>query len=233
MTAGVWSDTPPSDTVPYVTEGKIMTPGNVEVEARPAITTRNEALVSRLRAGEDAAFEELVRTYTARLLAVARRILGSHEEAKDVVQETFLAAFQSLDRFRGEANLGTWLSRIAVNQCLMKLRSRKRKPEQSIEELLPRFLPDGHQVRESALWGVSFDTEVERKEVHGLVRQAINRLPERYRTVLLLRDIEELSTEEVAGTLGVTSNTIKVRLHRARQALRTLLEPHFRPNPSS
>jgi RNA polymerase sigma-70 factor (ECF subfamily) len=182
--------------------------------------------------GEDAAFEELVRAYTSRLLAVARRILGSHEEAKDVVQETFLAAFQSLDRFRGEANLGTWLSRIAVNQCLMKLRSKRRKPEQSIEDLLPTFLADGHQVRESALWEVSLDTQVERNEVFSLVRRGIERLPTNYRTVLLLRDIEELSTEEVSGMLGVTANTIKVRLHRARQALRTLLEPHFRPNLS-
>ena len=210
----------------------MMTPLNVEATTRPTTSPRNEALVARLRAGEDMAFEELVRTYTARLLAVARRILGSHEEAKDVVQETFLAAFQSLDRFRGEASLGTWLSRIAVNQCLMKLRSRRRKPEQSIEDLLPTFLPDGHQVRESALWEVSLATEVERNEVLALVRRGIDRLPANYRTVLLLRDIEELSTEEVAGMLGVTTNAIKVRLHRARQALRTLLEPHFRPNPS-
>ena len=210
----------------------MMTPLNLEPTARPTPSPQNEALLARLRVGEDAAFEELVRTYTSRLLAVARRILGSHEEAKDVVQETFLAAFQSLDRFRGEANLGTWLSRIAVNQCLMKLRSRRRKPEQSIEDLLPTFLPDGHQVRESALWEVSLDTQVERNEVLALVRQAIDRLPSNYRTVLLLRDIEELSTEEVAEMLGVTSNAIKVRLHRARQALRTLLEPHFRPNPS-
>ncbi len=210
----------------------MMTPLNVEATTRRTTSPRNEALVARLRAGEDMAFEELVRTYTARLLAVARRILGSHEEARDVVQETFLAAFQSLDRFREEASLGTWLSRIAVNQSLMKLRSRRRKPEQSIEDLLPSFLPDGHQVRESALWEVSLDTEVERNEVLALVRRGIDRLPANYRTVLLLRDIEELSTEEVAGMLGVTTNTIKVRLHRARQALRTLLEPHFRPNPS-
>jgi len=210
----------------------MMAPLNLTVSTHPTPAPRNEALVARLRAGEDSAFEELVRTYTARLLAVARRILGSPEEAKDVVQETFLAAFQSLDRFRGEANLGTWLSRIAVNQCLMKLRSRRRRPEQSIEDLLPTFLPDGHQVRESALWEVSMDTVVERNEIHLLVRRAIDRLPASYRTVLLLRDIEELSTEEVAGMLGVTSNTIKVRLHRARQALRTLLEPTFRPNPS-
>ena len=210
----------------------MMTPLNLAVSTHPIPAPGKEALVARLRAGEDAAFEELVRTYTSRLLAVARRIVGSHEEAKDVVQETFLAAFRSLDRFRGEANLGTWLSRIAVNQCLMKLRSRRRKPEQSIEDLLPTFLPDGHQVRESALWEVSIDTQVERNEVFALVRQAIDRLPANYRTVLLLRDIEELSTEEVARMLSVTSNTIKVRLHRARQALRTLLEPHFRPNPS-
>jgi len=210
----------------------MVTPLNLPVSTLPTPAPRNEALVARLREGEEAAFEELVRTYTARLLAVARRIVGSHEEAKDVVQETFLAAFKSLDRFRGEANLGTWLSRIAVNQCLMKLRSRRRKPEQSIEDLLPTFLPDGHQVRESALWEVSIDTQVERNEVFALVRQAIDRLPANYRTVLLLRDIEELSTEEVARMLSVTSNTIKVRLHRARQALRTLLEPHFRPNLS-
>ncbi len=215
-----------------MTEGMMMTSWNVLATARPTTSPRNEVLVSRLKAGEDAAFEELVRTYSTRLLSVSRRILGSPEEAKDVVQETFLAAFQSLERFRGESSLGTWLSRIAVNQCLMKLRSRRRKPEQSIEDLLPTFLPDGHQVRESALWEVSISNEVERNEVHSLVRRAIDRLPASYRTVLLLRDIEELSTEEVAGMLGVTSNTVKVRLHRARQALRTLLEPHFRPNPS-
>jgi RNA polymerase sigma-70 factor (ECF subfamily) len=214
-----------------MTEGIMMTPPNLETSPRLP-SPENDALLARLRVGEDAAFEELVKKYTARLLAVSRRILGSHEEARDVVQETFLAAFQSLDRFRGEANLGTWLSRIAVNQCLMKLRSRKRKPEQSIDDLLPTFLPDGHQVRESALWEVSLDTQVERNEVFGIVRQAIDRLPVSYRTVLLLRDIEEHSTEEVAGMLGVTSNTVKVRLHRARQALRTLLEPNFRPTLS-
>ncbi len=215
---------------PIMTEGIMMTPLSPGIAPRPIPSPENDALLARLRVGEDAAFEELVKAYTARLLAVSRRILGSQEEARDVVQETFLAAFQSLDRFRGEANLGTWLSRIAVNQCLMKLRSRKRKPEQSIDDLLPTFLPDGHQVRESALWEVSIDTQVERNEVFGIVRKAIDRLPESYRTVLLLRDIEEHSTEEVAAMLGITSNAVKVRLHRARQALRTLLEPHFRPN---
>jgi RNA polymerase sigma-70 factor (ECF subfamily) len=188
-----------------------------------------DPLVARLRAGEEAAFEELVRTYSGRLLAISRRILSSPEDARDVVQETFLAAFQSLDRFRGDSKLLTWLSRIAVNHSLMKLRTRRRKPENPIDDLLPTFLPDGHQVRSSARWDVSIDTDVERREVFGLVRSAIDELPENYRTVLLLRDIEELTTEEAAEMLGITSNTVKVRLHRARQALRTLLEPHFRP----
>jgi RNA polymerase sigma-70 factor (ECF subfamily) len=195
---------------------------------RDGTAVDSDALLSRLRAGEESAFEELVRAYGSRLLGLARRILWSQEEAKDVVQETFLAAFQSLERFRGDSNLGTWLSRIAVNHCLMRLRSRRRKPEHSMEELLPEFLPDGHAVRKSAQWDVSIDSEVERKEVFGLVRDRIDALPESYRTVLLLRDIEELTTGEVAEILGVTANTVKVRLHRARQALRTLLEPHFR-----
>jgi RNA polymerase sigma-70 factor (ECF subfamily) len=211
-----------------MTEGTMIASLTDMVPAAPPAAPRNESLLARLRAGEDAAYEELVRGESARLLAVARRILGNSEEVKDVVQETFLAAFRSLPRFREEANLTTWLSRIAVNQCLMKLRTRKRKPEQSLDDLLPSFLPDGHQVRESAPWEVSMDTQVERNEVFGLVRRAIDRLPSSYRTVLLLRDIEERSTQEVARMLGVNSNTIKVRLHRARQALRTLLEPHFR-----
>jgi RNA polymerase sigma-70 factor, ECF subfamily len=194
---------------------------------RAVVSVDADALLARLRAGEERAFEELVRTYTSRLMGLARRILWSPEEARDVVQETFLAAFQALDRFRGDSNLGTWLSRIAVNHCLMRLRSRRRKPEQSIDDLLPDFLPDGHATRKSAQWDVSIDTEVERNEVFGLVRGQIESLPDNYRTVLLLRDIEELSTEEVAQILGVTANAVKVRLHRARQALRSLLEPHF------
>ncbi|HSF19810.1 MAG TPA: sigma-70 family RNA polymerase sigma factor [Vicinamibacteria bacterium] len=184
-------------------------------------------IIARLRTGDEAAFEELVRTHGRKLLALCRRLLSNEEDARDVVQETFVAAFRSLDGFRADARLGTWLSRIAVNYSLMRLRSRRRKPEQSIEELLPKFLADGHQTRESSSWGAPADRVIERQEVVALVRGQIDRLPERYRTVLLLRDIEELDTESVAKVLGVTHNTVKVRLHRARQALRGLLEPHF------
>ena len=185
-------------------------------------------LVAQLRAGDEAAYEQVVRLYGGRLLAVARRILGSDEDARDTVQDAFLNAFKSLDKFEGNAKLSTWLHRIAVNSALMKLRTRKRKPEQSIETLLPAFLDDGHHEERFRSWEEPIDKIMERKETRELVRQQIDALPEGYRTVLVLRDIEGLDTEETANMLGLSVNATKIRLHRARQALRGLLAPHFR-----
>ena len=110
------------------------------------------ALLERLRAGEAAAFERLVREQGGRMLAVARRFLREDEDARDAVQDAFLSAFRSLDSFEGQAKLSTWLHRIVVNAALMKLRARKRRPEESIEELLPRFLEDGHQAEPATPW---------------------------------------------------------------------------------
>jgi RNA polymerase sigma-70 factor (ECF subfamily) len=170
----------------------------------------------------------VVRSYGGRLLAVARRIVGSEEDARDVVQDAFLNAFRSLDRFEGNAKLSTWLHRIVVNAALMRLRTRKRKPEQSIETLLPGFLEDGHHEERFKSWDEPIDKIMERAENRDLVRKQIDALPEGYRTVLVLRDIEGLDTEETANVLGLSVNATKIRLHRARQALRTLLAPHFR-----
>ena len=185
-------------------------------------------LVARLRAGSDAAYEELVRAQGARLLAVARRLLRSEEDARDAVQDAFISAFRAIDRFEGGSRLSTWLHRIVVNAALMKLRSQQRKPETSIEDLLPRFLEDGHFAEPPAEWQQTADQALERHETRELVRQAIDGLPENYRTVLLLRDIEELDTAETAEALGVTANAVKIRLHRARQALRGQLDEHMR-----
>ena len=185
-------------------------------------------LVAQLRAGDEAAFEQVVRAYGGRLLAVARRIVGTEEDARDVVQDGFLNAFKSLDRFEGNAKLSTWLHRIVVNAALMKLRTRKRKPEQSIDSMLPSFLEDGHHEERFKSWDEPIDKIMERAENRQLVRQQIDALPEGYRTVLVLRDIEGLDTEETAKVLGLSVNATKIRLHRARQALRTLLAPHFR-----
>ncbi len=183
-------------------------------------------LIAGLRAGSDAAFERLVREHSGRMLAVARRFLGDSEDANDAVQDAFVSAFRSVDRFEGSARLSTWLHRIVVNAALMKLRTRRRKPEEPIDDLLPVFLADGHQATPATPW--KQQAELESREVRGLVRRMIDQLPDSYRYVVMLRDVEGLDTAEAAELLGVSTGVVKTRLHRARQALRTLLDPHLR-----
>jgi RNA polymerase sigma-70 factor (ECF subfamily) len=178
-------------------------------------------LVARLQAGDAEAYEALVRVHGGRLLSVARRFLSNNEDAQDAVQEAFIKAFRAIGTFEERAQLHTWLHRIVVNTALMKLRSQRRRPEESIDDLLPTFQADGHQTTESHEWS---DALLERKETAAMVRHAIAQLPEQYRVVLMLRDIEERDTLETATALGTTTTVVKVRLHRARQALRTLLD---------
>jgi RNA polymerase sigma-70 factor, ECF subfamily len=197
------------------------------VAAAPGVT--EDALVARLRAGDEAAFELVVRREGGRLLAVARRFLRNEDDARDAVQEAFLSAFRSIATFAQGSRFSTWLHRILINVCLMKLRSTRRRAEGSIEDLLPKFAEDGHQIdHPTPGWEGSAEELLQRSETRVIVRRTIEQLPDTYRSVLLLRDIEELTTEEVARLLGVTENAVKIRLHRARQALRTLLEPFFR-----
>ena len=193
-----------------------------------AIGFDDASLVAGLRAGDGNAFERLVREQTPALLRAARRFLRSEEDARDAVQDAFVSVFKSIRNFEANSQLSTWLHRILINCCLMKLRTRRRHPEEDIEALLPRFKEDGHQVEPSVPWTESAETMLDRTETRNLVRSAIDKLPDRYRIVLVLRDIEELSTEETAKMLDTTPNAVKVRLHRARQALRTLLDPHMR-----
>ena len=181
-------------------------------------------LVARLQAGDPDAYETLVRVHSGRLLSVARRFLPNTEDAQDAVQEAFIKAFRAIGAFEERAQLHTWLHRILVNTALMKIRSRRRRPEESIDDLLPTFQADGHQTTESREWS---DAIFERKETAAIVRQAIAQLPDQYRAVLTLRDIEERDTTETAAALGTTTTVVKVRLHRARQALRTLLDREF------
>jgi len=190
------------------------------------------ALIERLRSGEEPAYEELVRTHGARMLAVAQRMLRNEDEARDAVQDAFLSAFRSIERFEGQARLSTWLHRIAVNAALMKLRTRRRKPETSIEELLPGFLEDGHMSQQAVPWRKDEPDPVEQGELRELVLAKIGELPETYRNVIMLRDIEDLDTEETAKLMEISTGAVKTRLHRARQALRTLLDPHMRGDVS-
>ena len=182
------------------------------------------ALLAQLRAGDDAAFGALVRRESGKLLAVARRILRSDEEAQDAVQDALLSAFQNLERFEGNARLSTWLHRITVNAALMRLRSKKRRREDAIDELLPGFAEDGHHLAAVKTFHDGAESEIASAEISAIVRKAIDELPDSYRVVLVLRDIEELDTAEAAAALGIGPDATKMRLHRARQALRTLLE---------
>jgi len=184
-------------------------------------------LIRRLQAGDGDAFEQLVRTYGGRLLAVARRFVRSEADAQDIVQAAYLSAFRSVQGFEGNCQIGTWLHRIVVNQALMKLRTRRRKPEESIEALLPAFQDDGHHAEQFSDWGVPADVLLERQETRATVRACIDLLPANYREVLMLRDIEELPTQDVAQMLNLTPTAVKVRLHRARQALSTLLRNEY------
>ena len=181
------------------------------------------SFVARLQAGDGEAFERLVREHARALLRVARRFMRTEEDARDALQDAFVSVFRSIRRFEANARLSTWLQRVVINACLMRLRSQRRRPEEDIEQHLPRFLEDGHQVESPLSWRESAETAMQRMELCELVRSAIEQLPAIYRQVLLLRDIEELSTDDAAELLGITPNAVKIRLHRGRQALRSLL----------
>jgi RNA polymerase sigma-70 factor (ECF subfamily) len=194
----------------------------------PADLAQDEAtLVAGLHAGDPEVFETLVRQQGPRLLSTTRRILGNDEDARDAVQDAFISAYRAREQFGAESRISTWLHRIAVNAALNKLRTRRRKPEESLDDLLPRFLPNGHYAEHFTAWSEPPDETLARKETSTLIRQRIDDLPESFRTVLMLRDIEGLSTEEAASLLNISANAVKLRLHRARMALRTLLMPHF------
>ncbi len=183
------------------------------------------SLVAALKAGDKAAAETLVRTHAPWMIAVAKRILTDHAFAEDCVQEAFINVFRKIDDFEERSSLRSWLHRIVVNQALMRLRSRHNRPEAQIDELLPTF--DENALRIEGPWQFLASPEevFEREDRRAFIHSKINELPESYRVILRLRDIEELTTREVADGLGLSEANVKVRLHRARSALKKLLEP--------
>jgi RNA polymerase sigma-70 factor (ECF subfamily) len=194
------------------------------LQGRGARLVGGSPFVRELLRGDDVqALEAAIRMHGGRMLATARRFVGSDDEARDVVQAALLAAVRAIDDFTGSAQLSTWLHRIVINTALMRLRSRRRRPEGSIDDLLPRFADDGHWAEPQSQWETPVDVQLDRRQTRARVRAAIDRLPAAHRSVLLLRDIEELDTDETAMMLGIKPNAVRTRLHRARQALRTLL----------
>jgi RNA polymerase sigma-70 factor (ECF subfamily) len=191
--------------------------------AAEAAQLEEAALLARLRAGDDAAFATLVRATTARLLAVARRMLNDEDAARDVLQNAFASAWRALPTFHGESKLSTWLHRIVVNAALMHMRTQRRRPEESLEALLPRFDDEGGWAEPPTAFP-SPEEEGDRERMRESVRRCIAQLPDAQREIIVLRDIEELDTEQAARALGIRPEAAKMRLHRARMALRTLLE---------
>lgn len=201
-----------------------MASGGSRPQERLEPTHDDRELLAALRRGDERAFERLVREQSPRLLGVIRRIVRHDEDAHEALQDAFLSAFKALERFEGASGLATWLHRIAINAALMKLRAKRRRPELALDDLLPKFDDDGHAVELAEPWQADAVELAARAESRETVREQIEQLPDNYRVVLLLRDLEELSTEEVARLLEVTPNAVKIRVHRARQALRTLLD---------
>jgi RNA polymerase sigma-70 factor (ECF subfamily) len=183
-------------------------------------------LLRLLRAGNDDAYAHVIRTNTGRLTAVARGFLRNDDDAADALQDAFLSMCKSLDRFEGNSSLATWLHRIVVNNCRMKLRSKSRRKSYFIDELHSTFDETGRHLRPSSPCTETPRDCLADDEARCKVRACLNELPEDYRTVLVLRVLEEFDTEQTAAILGLNIGTVKTRLHRARQALRALLKPY-------
>ena len=174
----------------------------------------DDALVHRILAGESALFERIMRRNNQRLFRAARAILNDDAEAEDVMQETYTRAFAHLGQFRGEAQLATWLTKIAVHEALARVRKRRRLaplPPGDDVEALP--MPDRPRPTDP-------EHEAQNAELRKLLERAIDELPETYRTVFVLREVEGLSTATTAECLGVSEEVVKTRLSRARVRLR-------------
>ena len=202
------------------------TPTPTEPNA-PAVVT-DEDLVARARNKDFAAFEELVDRYEDKIFRLAFRFVRNETEAKEIVQDTFLLVWRKLDTFKGDSQFGSWLYRVATNTALMRLRAQRRHPEISTEELPVDYLDNYGQLPAAGEnWAKRPDDELQSDELRQRIQKAVDELPDIYRTVFLIRDVEGLSTEETAEVLEISIPTVKTRLHRARLALRDAITRYF------
>ncbi len=183
-------------------------------------------LVAQARQADARAFAELVRRYEGKIFRLAQHITQNREDAEDVLQETFLKAYEHLDQFQGNSKFYTWIVRIAVNQALMKLRKRKTDKSVSLDEQLDTG--EDTVVREIAAWDENPEQRYSREELNSILDSAVQSLAPPYRAVFLLRDVEDLSTEETAEALDLSIPAVKSRLLRARLQLREKLTRYFK-----
>jgi RNA polymerase sigma-70 factor (ECF subfamily) len=203
--------------------------GNLEMRLAVAHTKvdleglSDEVLVDLARRGGENAIRLLVKRNNRRLFRVARAVVRDDAEAEDIVQETYVSAFTKLDSFRGHSRFSTWLTRIALNEALG--RARKRRPSAELSELDASNSDGGSVIMfPTSLRPPGADAELARKQVHDLLEKAVDDLPDPFRLVFILRDIEEMSIEETAIQLSLKPETVKTRLHRARRLMRLAVE---------
>jgi RNA polymerase sigma-70 factor (ECF subfamily) len=201
--------------------------------AEPSETVDDRDLVERARARDIAAFEALAARFQSKVYGLALRMTGDPRDAEEILQETFLSAWQNLPGFRGESAFGSWLYRICANFALMRLRRRKLEGEQERDGLPePRFDAEGTLLSTPSYdWSRGTEEKALDHELRRAIEAATARLPDEYRTVFLLKDIEGLSYEEIAQSLGLTVPAVKSRLHRARLALREAIEEFYARPP--
>ena len=183
-------------------------------------------VLERARSGDVSAFGELVSRYERKIFRLAKNITSNDEDAEDVLQEAFLKAFEHLDKFKGDSKFYTWIVRIAVNESLMKLRKRRSDKSISLDETLDTG--DDTVAREIAVWEGNPEDRFSQQEIRDILESAIESLHPIYRTVFVLRAVDELSTEETADALGLSVPAVKSRLLRARLQLRERLSRHFK-----
>ena len=194
--------------------------------APPLENNEEQDLVERARTGDASAFTRLVEKYERKIFRLARNITQNDEDAEDVLQETFMKAYSNLDSFQGQSKFYTWIVRIAVNEALMKLRKRKSDRTVSLDE--PHETEEDTVTREIAVWEDDPEKRYSQDELRDILTRAIESLKPAFRTVFVLRDIEEMSTEETAEALGISIPAVKSRLLRARLQLRERLTRVFR-----
>lgn len=195
--------------------------------AAPLIPSEDSDLITRAAAGEAAAFEALVERYRSRVYGLALRMLNSEDDAAEVLQETFISAYRNLSNFRGESQFSSWILRIAANHALMRLRHRKvvGQVEAPLDE--PNFNERGSLIDEISDFSSNVEEEAINHELRGAIEAAAARLGDEYREVFVLRDLEGMSYEEIAGLTGITVPAVKSRLHRARLSLRSAIDQFY------
>jgi len=224
----IWDNREPATTM-TAEDGSSPAPGELA-------SLTDEELIARARQKDFTAFEALLERYEDKVFRLAYRFVRNESDAKEILQDTFLSVWRKLDTFKGDSQFSSWVYRVAANTALMRLRSQRRHPQISTEDLPAGFLdnyrPSGteglaHLPSPGENWAKRPDEQLQSDELRRHIQDAVDALPDLYRTVFLVRDVEGLSTEETAEVLGISVPTVKTRLHRARIALREAIAKYF------